>query len=169
MIHEWMGSRHRLLREAAGEHMGSCSLRDLDPRGEVEGRELNCRQRQVSEWTRTSQLSTKYFSQPVPNISLNCHLQLAPSLSLSGIGHMARWSRRSPAALTEWTGWEILGQDEVLHFYDSKTDNLKQWGGGCSYLHVCIFETTTPPDLKELVLVFLRLHNKKIPDLSKLI
>ena len=37
MIHEWMGSRHRLLREAAGEHMGSCSLRDLDPRGEVEG------------------------------------------------------------------------------------------------------------------------------------
>ena len=38
MIHEWMGSRHRLLREAAGEHMGSCSLRDLDPRGEVEGR-----------------------------------------------------------------------------------------------------------------------------------
>ena len=81
MIHEWMTSRHRLLREAAGEHMGSCSLRDLDPRGEVEGRELNCRQRQVSEWTRTSQLSTKYFSQPVPNISLNCHLQLAPSLS----------------------------------------------------------------------------------------
>ena len=37
MIHEWMTSRHRLLREAAGEHMGSCSLRDLDPRGEVEG------------------------------------------------------------------------------------------------------------------------------------
>ena len=35
MIHEWMGSRHRLLREAAGEHMGSCSLRDLDPRGRL--------------------------------------------------------------------------------------------------------------------------------------
>ena len=98
MIHEWMGSRHRLLREAAGEHMGSCSLRDLDPRGEVEGLaqlppasgvRVNPHQSTVNKIFQST--GAEYFTELPPSI--------APSLSLSGIGHMARW--RSPAALTE--------------------------------------------------------------------
>ena len=97
MIHEWMGSRHRLLREAAGEHMGSCSLRDLDPRGEVEGLaqlppasgvRVNPHQSTVNKIFQST--GAEYFTELPPSIG-----------PLSLIGHMARWSRRSPAALTE--------------------------------------------------------------------
>ena len=99
MIHEWTGSRHRLLREAAGEHMGSCSLRDLDPGGEVEGLaqlppasgvRVNPHQSTVNKIFQST--GAEYFTELPPSIG---------PLSLSGVGHMARWSRRSPAALTE--------------------------------------------------------------------
>ena len=119
--------------------------RDLDPGGvELRVGEANCRQRQVSDWwaaTRTSQLSTKYFSQPVPNISPNCHLQLVgPRLSPEHWPHGARVSEITSGTDRVNSRRNIGAKTRSLKFYIFTTARPTTWSSeeGDVLIYMCV-------------------------------